>query len=172
MAKRRRERDRPKAASDAPYNPNKRVLLSYASDDEQEEDVLDQPAGTGRPGAVDAISANYEIAAYPEDEGESESQGDEDGAAVAGPTTGAGGSDVGDGTPKGTGNAMFVRGVMKNEVTGQWPVLGSLSYQWDEDEEGEVEEYDSTEEEAMAYLRAVRSVLPRDRESAQAYVTV
>jgi len=35
-----------------------------------------------------------------------------------------------------------------------------------------VEEYDSTEEEAMAYLRAVRSVLPRDRESAQAYVTV
>ncbi|QIW98967.1 hypothetical protein AMS68_004485 [Peltaster fructicola] len=37
MPKKRRERDRPKAALDAPYHPNERFLLSYES--EEDEDV-------------------------------------------------------------------------------------------------------------------------------------
>jgi hypothetical protein len=45
MGKRkRRERDKPKAAHDAAYNPNKRVLLSYASDGEDAvEQTTDAP---------------------------------------------------------------------------------------------------------------------------------
>lgn len=147
MAKKRRERDRPKAALDAPYNPNKRILLSYASDDET-EDGRELAAGTGHPGAVDAVSADYEIAAYPDDEEES---AHEDGEIYTSATKS---EDVVDTADGGDGGAIFSRGVTRNVATGQWPALGSLSYQYDEDEEDG--EYDSTEEEAMAYLRAVR----------------
>jgi hypothetical protein len=45
----------------------------------------------------------------------------------------------------------------KNPNTNQKPALGSLSYQWDGDE---VEEgYGSAEDDATAYLRAVRYVV-------------
>lgn len=162
MGKRRRERDKPKAAYDAPYNPNKRVLLSYDSDDEH-EDVLEQPAGTGRPGAIEAVASNYEIPPYPE-EGDNESvYAGKDGSGGPGSFTADPEEDgeleeIVDEKATGTSNnpVAYSRQTLKNEVTGQWPALGALSYQWDEEEEGEVGEYDSTEEEAMAYLRAVR----------------
>ena len=151
MVKKRRERDRPKASQDAPYNPNKRVLLSYASDDEQEE-VVEQSAGTGHPTAVDVASANYEIAEYLEDDGVAvaENVGDP----VSAIANGAVSEVAEDSTHRGDGRAKSSRAVTRNVTTGQAPAIGTLAYQWDEDdEEGE---YESAEEEAMAYLRAVR----------------
>ncbi|KAI7361263.1 hypothetical protein KC354_g8224 [Hortaea werneckii] len=149
MTKRRRERDRPKSGPESIYNPNKRVLLSYGSDEEQDDDDVEQPTGTGHPGAVDANVADYQIPSYDEeDDGPADQVADETAAAV-------------NGSPepvaqqkKGRSN----RNVRRNELTGQMPAIGSLSYQWEEDEDGEIDDdYDSTEEEAMAYLRAVRS---------------
>ena len=153
MTKRRRERDRPKASQDAPYNPNKRVLLSYASDEEQEV-VVEQSAGTGHPTAVDVASANYEIAEYLDDDAVTAAEDIEvPSSAVASRATSEA---AGDGKHKhrGDGRAKSSRGVPRNATTGQAPAIGTLAYQWDEDdEEGE---YESAEEEAMAYLRAVR----------------
>ncbi|KAI6866300.1 hypothetical protein KC323_g4016 [Hortaea werneckii] len=150
MTKRRRERDRPKSGPESIYNPNKRVLLSYGSDEEQDDDNVEQPTGTGHPGAVDANVANYQIPSYDDEED------DEPASQVADETAA-----TVNGTPelvaqqeKGRSN----RNVRRNELTGQMPAIGSLSYQWEEDEDGEIDDdYDSTEEEAMAYLRAVRS---------------
>ena len=51
--------------------------------------------------------------------------------------------------------AFWSRSTSKNPATGQWATLGSLSYQWEHDEDGD-EDYDSVEEDAMSYLRAVR----------------
>ncbi|KAK5113173.1 hypothetical protein LTR85_010991 [Meristemomyces frigidus] len=156
MGKRRRERDRPKAALDAPYNPNKRILLSYASDDEQEEreEQEELPAGTGQPTAEDEVSADYKIPAYPDDEQEVANHGAKD-AVHALNGSGEASEVASEAAGEADGGAIFSRGVTKNISTGQWPALGSLSYQYDEDEDEDG--YDSTEEEAMAYLRAVRS---------------
>ncbi|KAI7169546.1 hypothetical protein D0864_15801, partial [Hortaea werneckii] len=149
MTKRRRERDRPKSGPESIYNPNKRVLLSYGSDEEQDDDNVEQPTDTGHPGAVDANVANYQIPSYDEEDDEPADQ-------VAGETAAAvsGSPEPVAQQEKGRSN----RNVRRNELTGQMPAIGSLSYQWEEDEDGEIDEdYDSIEEEAMAYLRAVRS---------------
>jgi hypothetical protein len=161
MPKRRRERDRPKAAHDAPYNPNKRVLLSYESDEEGEiEDTID---ATGGQALLDSAVATYtedgseqkeaqmkggagvilpdkeeanpaEAQEAEEDDGEWEDEQDEQRANQA---------------------SLWTRGgVRKNEYTGQWAALGSLAYQYEGGEEDE--EFESEEEEAMAYLRGVR----------------
>lgn len=152
MGKKRRERDRPKAALDAPYNPNKRILLSYASDDE-EEDEVEITAGTGHPAAVDEVSADYEIPAYPDDAEDSIGENHKDVAPA--PDGSADASEAAsEAVGEADGGATFTRGVTRNAMTGQWPALGSLSYQYDEEEDDE--DYDSTEEEAMAYLKAVR----------------
>ncbi|TKA71519.1 hypothetical protein B0A55_06118 [Friedmanniomyces simplex] len=150
--KRRRERDRPKGAPDAVYNPNKRVLLSYASDDEH-EDGLKQAGGTGHPGAVDSVTANYRIAAYRDDDEQSLGEVDAVGP-VLDSVDATGGSKKTDEEPNKSG--LFSRGTTKDPMTGQWPALGSTSYQWEEEEDEEGVEYESTGEEAMAYLRAVR----------------
>ncbi|KAI6826431.1 hypothetical protein KC357_g4115 [Hortaea werneckii] len=151
MTKRRRERDRPKSGPESIYNPNKRVLLSYGSDEEQDDDNVEQPTGTGHPGAVDANVANYQIPAYDEDEEEAEPADQIEEKTAAGVN---GSSEPVAQKEKGRSN----RNVRRNELTGQMPAIGSLSYQWEEDEDGEIDDdYDSTEEEAMAYLRAVRS---------------
>ena len=172
MPKRRRERDRPKAAADAPYNPNKRILLSYESDDEK--DAEQQSIGSQSATAPDAATADYKIEEYPDEDEESSThaQSDEppgvredDAEAVQ--------DGLGDGDQAGApkhDKPTFSRASHKNDATGQWPALGSLSYQWEDEEEEEKkedDEYDSTEEEAMAYLRSVRcapsSGLARDR---------
>jgi hypothetical protein len=49
---------------------------------------------------------------------------------------------------------LWNRSVSKNIHTGQWAALGSLSYQFEDGKEDE--EFEGEEEEAMAYLRAVR----------------
>lgn len=155
MAKRRRERDRPKAAPDSIYNPNKRVLLSYASDEEEEE--VEQPTGTGAPEAVETVTADYEIAEYPDEDlppkepsASSSKHEDEDNEGAE-----EDGEEDDEGYNHRNDDSLWVRGQRRNMLTGQWAALGSLSYQWEEDE-CEEEAYDSTEEEAMSYLRSVR----------------
>ena len=152
MLERRRERDRPKAAPDSLYNPNKRVLLSYESDEHEERDaVVEQQDGIGDITIPDAATANYKIEEYPDEEeaedgaSSDKSLDDEDVEIVVG----------NDDTPRKNEDTLWTRaGLRKDYTTGQWPALGPLSYQWGDGEEEE--EYDSTEEEAMQYLRAVR----------------
>ena len=158
MGKRRRERDRPKAAPDAQYNPNKRIVLSYASD-EDDGGVNDEQHDVD---LVDggAQHANFQIAPYPEGEdGSGEERNEQEKVEEEG---------EGDGVEdeeqpsrhksrggKGTSGGSNVR---KNQATNQRPALGSLAFQWDGDGETDEDEYDSTGEEAMAYLNDVRCV--------------
>jgi hypothetical protein len=156
MPKRRRERDRPKAGPEALYNPNKRVLLSYESDGEGE---VEEIAATQSQSVLERAVPNYaedildereaqtqeesEITHNSQEENVVEEQGDgdnwdpeQDEELPANDTT------------------LWNRSVSKNIHTGQWAALGSLSYQFEDWEEDE--EFESEEEEAMAYLRAVR----------------
>ncbi|KAK5109574.1 hypothetical protein LTR62_006925 [Meristemomyces frigidus] len=152
MGKKRRERDRPKAGPASVYNPNKRVLLSYASDEEVEGDV-DQSNGTGHPEAIDASTSDYQIAPYPEDE---HGNTDETKAVVAeAPLEDRIVVDTANAAPANQA-AQYSRPTSKNPITGQWPALGSVRYQHDDNDDGQTE-YESEEEEAMAYLRAVRN---------------
>ena len=156
MPKRRRERDRPKAAHDAPYNPNKRVMLSYGSDEEVDDETEAQRAGTGRPDAMDLATANYEIANY-SDEDQNDDVAIDGSAECERQSQHALEEAETHGTKEAISNdsAMWSRTVTKNIFTGQWAALGSLSFQWEDGDE-EDEEFESEEEEAMAYLRAVR----------------
>ena len=163
MGKKRRERDRPKAAHDASYHPNKRVQLTYESDEELVDGTGDHSFGTGFPTAVETATVDYRIEEYPEDDGdgarnttahptnhdvhvgfaEGPEQQEADDAHKAKEDDAAGNDD-----------SLWTRGARKNSTTGQWAVLGSLAFQ--NEDERENEDYDSTEEEAMAYLRSVR----------------
>lgn len=155
MTKRRRERDRPKAGPDAVYNPHKRVHLSYGDDDEPEEDVsaLEQTPPINYPAATK--SAPMPLSAQPDEAQEGgaarlDEEDDEYEPSTALPTTG----DTAEKRRQSRKKANAYPG--KNEATNQKPALGSLSYQWegqDDDEEG----FMSEEDEAMAYLKAVRS---------------
>lgn len=161
MVKARRERDRPKARPDALYNPNKRVKLSYGSDEsikEEEEDEAHHE--TADQVAADESVANYKIEEYVDHEGVE----DLNTTHVPGREEAHGTEplrrddlDEGEDTQRKNKGPLWSRETLKNQATGQWLALGSLSYQWEDGEDfGEEEEYDSTEEEAMAYLRAVR----------------
>jgi hypothetical protein len=155
MPKRRRERDRPKAGPEALYNPNKRVLLSYESDDEGEvdeiaatesqsvpdravpnyaEDIPDERVAQAQEGAELTHNSHEENAV--EEQGDGDDQVEDEEELPSNDTT------------------LWNRSVSKNIHTGQWAALGSLSYQFEDWEEEE--ELESEEEEAMAYLRAVR----------------
>lgn len=146
MGKRRRERDRPKAGPDANYNPHKRVHLSYGDEDEVEDEALslDQPPPINYPAAATASAptSSGKSSAAPDEDAEYESTP----ARPSPPGKTRKSSDT-----KKKPNAY----PSKNETTNQKPALGSLSYQWEgEDDDSE---YVSEEDEAMAYLRAVRS---------------
>lgn len=164
-SKRRRERDRPKAANDASYNPNKRVLLSYDSDEGPIEDEALVQVPQGHPQA-EADLTNYKIVEYLDDEEEEEEmkekskdQGPKDKSKQAVVHKQA---DAVRATEEPTSKVMkakWSRAVHKNEATGQWPALGSLTYQWDEEydnDDEEMEQLSGSDDEAMAYLRAVR----------------
>lgn len=179
MAKRRRERDKPKASNDALYNPNKRVLLSYGSDEDAElEDAsFCQPFGTGHP-LADTKLANYKIVEYGSDDDDDENEEKrrnedevaEDSEAKRGcakmpiePRDQVQIPDNGEeARPRSKSHhAKWGRTVSRNVATGQWPALGSLAYQWDEECDGEEwkedeEQFSGSDEEAMAYLREVR----------------
>jgi len=155
MTKRRRERDRPKAGPDSVYNPHKRVHLSYGDDDEPEADAtaLEQTPPINYPAATK--SAPLPSSAQPDVglEGAAARPGEEDDEydpSMALPTA----EDKAEKPKQSRKKANAYPG--KNEATNQKPALGSLSYQWegqDDDEEGSLSE----EDEAMAYLKAVRS---------------
>lgn len=155
MTKRRRERDRPKAGPEAVYNPHKRVHLSYGDDDEPEEDAtaLDQTPPINYPTA--AKSAPLPLSAQPNAGQEGAAAGldeedDEYDPLMALPTA----DDKAEKPKQSRKKANAYPG--KNEATNQKPALGLLSYQWegqDDDEEGSMSE----EDEAMAYLKAVRT---------------
>jgi hypothetical protein len=155
MTKRRRERDRPKAGPDSVYNPHKRVHLSYGDDDEPEEDAtaLEQTPPINYPATTK--SAPLPSSAQPDVglEGGAARPGEEDDEydpSIALPTA----EDKAEKSKQSRKKANAHPG--KNEATNQKPALGSLSYQWegqDDDEEGSLSE----EDEAMAYLKAVRS---------------
>lgn len=153
MTKRRRERDRPKAGPDAAYNPHKRVHLSYGDDDEPEEDAnaLEQTPPINYPAATK--SAPLASSAQPDvgvegDAARLDEEDDEYDPSMALPTAEVKAEKK---QPRKQANAH----PGKNEATNQKPALGSLSYQWegqDDDEEGSMSE----EDEALAYLKAVR----------------
>jgi len=168
--KRRRERDRPKARPDASYNPNKRILLSYASDEEGDETpASEQLAGTGYPPALDTVTSNYEISTYRDDAEESSNQSEqhiaEDASFSAGPdgdeNVEGRAEESEDGLAKAEGQIRKkdgnrrTRAPMRDPETGQQPVLGFGQYS-DEDEEESGEGDDGATKEAMAYLRGVR----------------
>jgi len=151
--KRRRERDRPKAASDAVYNPNKRVLLSYASEDEH-DGSLEQTESASHPSATVGFTPQKPSTPICDEEEQRIVERD-----VIGPVP-----DAEDGTEgsvrveeRPNDSGLFSRATAKDSATGQWPALGSRMRQWNEEQDEEVDgEYDSTEDEAMAYLRAVK----------------
>ena len=156
MPKRRRERDRPKAGPEALYNPNKRVLLSYESDEEVEDVDL---AATENHSLVDRAVPDYAEDLLDDKEAQAEAEAEsihnnheED------PVEEQGDADNGYEDEKeqlhANDTTLWDRTVSKNIHTGQWTALGSLSYQYEDGEEDE--EVESEEEEAMAYLRAVR----------------
>ncbi|KAK0935336.1 hypothetical protein LTR29_013049 [Friedmanniomyces endolithicus] len=152
--KRRRERDRPKAASDAVYNPNKRVLLSYASEDEH-DGSLEQTESASHPSATVGFTPQKPSTPICDEEEQRIVERD-----VIGPVP-----DAEDGTEgsvrveeRPNDSGLFSRATAKDSATGQWPALGSRMRQWNEEQDEEVDgEYDSTEDEAMAYLRAVKN---------------
>ncbi|KAK4609957.1 hypothetical protein CLAFUW4_14378 [Fulvia fulva] len=149
MGKRRRERDRPKAGPEAAYDPNKRVLLSYASDDEQVEDASEQKQnGSNDTPAIDAHVSNYQFDEYPHEDDEVKLGATEDTADPEEPAQSiAQGEDVEEAAGPSNKDEESEGRVRQDHVTGQFTALGP-----DPDEE-----YDSTTEEAMAYLRGVRT---------------
>jgi hypothetical protein len=156
MTKRRRERDKPKAGPDAVYNPHKRVHLSYGDDDEPEADAaaLDQPPPINYPAAATPAVAMSSAQENGQQEGPvnptgTEMDDDDYDPALALPTTGKMDKST---NPRKKANAY----PGKNEATNQKPALGSLSYQWEGQGDGD-EDSLSEEDEAMAYLKAVRS---------------
>lgn len=152
MAKKRRERDRPKAAHDALYNPSKRVRLCYASDEEIEDGVEEQANSTRYPIAARTTTSVEERSEEIESEFESSSHSSTHRELFEEAWEEDGLDEVEEEDRVTNEASLWTRGIRRNDTTGQWAALGSLSYQWEEDEEN----YDSEEEEAMSYLRAVR----------------
>lgn len=153
--KRRRERDRPKAGPEVPYNPNKRVLLSYESDEEG------YSVNTASPKMADdaphqtvqaSVPADSAPRREPQRQGE-EGLGEDEDSSVATAAAVKAKKD----TVTAKDDSARTRGVRRHDTTGQRAALGSLSYQCDEgEEEDDEEEYNTEDEEAMSYLRAVR----------------
>lgn len=169
MGKRRRERDRPKNTHDAPYDPNKRVLLSYASDDEEAQDA---PVKTYKePAPVQITPAPFADPTIPQtsrhtgaesdsSDGESthrrlfeEAWEDDDDAGNVDEAAYA------EHAP--TNKSKRRQHAHANEAAGQRPALGHPIK--DDNGHGSEAELDSEDEEAMAYLEAVRCVQVRPK---------
>lgn len=174
MGKRRRERDKPKYAPDGAYDPNKRVLLSYGTDDEDDEVATREVKKAAELAVNDSRLANYQMTEYPEDEGEGEVTV---GAVTElAPSSGLKGKENTKPEPEqriGQEGAEW-EPILDKEVpravtfrqsrtsgkaretgdpeTGQRLALGAAARDHDDHEE----EYDSTTEEALAYLNSVR----------------
>ena len=159
MAKRRRERDKPKAGPDAAYNPNKRTLLSYDSDEEAQDATLSQAVvaqshssvrADGWTGLSTTVKAEQDVA--------KRSDLDERNVGLAIPEELDWlEAELEDGVQSEqlVPQDVAPTRIVKNSVTGLYPALGSVTYQYEDGDEDD--EYASTEEDAMAYLRSVRS---------------
>ncbi|KAK5717285.1 hypothetical protein LTR15_009178 [Elasticomyces elasticus] len=146
MAKKRRERDKPKAAPNSVYNPNKRVLLSYASDDEV-EDTVEEVAEEGDVGEADKDSqATVQLA-------DAETKV-EDAVDVVNAVLAVVVKEDTEKAPEEKSNepGLFSRSTGRDPTTGQWPAIGTAISNWDDEDV----EFEAAEDEAMAYLRAVR----------------
>ncbi|WPH01423.1 Survival motor neuron (SMN) interacting protein 1 (SIP1) [Acrodontium crateriforme] len=161
MPKRRRERDRPKAAPDGVYNPNKRVLLTYESDDESGTASEIHAAG---PECLEPLlhapKPLHDTRPYNDDASNDLTvRATEIPARVQ--TEDDGGNEQENSERLHEGHSKRQSAVVRrNPTTNQLPALGSLSYQWDEDDGDEYAadgRDDAEEDEAMAYLRAVRA---------------
>lgn len=159
MTKRRRERDKPKAGPDAVYNPHKRLHLSYGDDDDEPEDAsaaLDQPPPINYPLA--AVPTAASSAARPDStrkEQAAQTTTDDADGDEYNPDT-ASSTPLRDAEKHKAARKKANAYPGKNETTNQKPALGSLSYQW-EGNYDDGEENLNEEDEAMAYLKAVRS---------------
>ncbi|TKA31177.1 hypothetical protein B0A54_14312 [Friedmanniomyces endolithicus] len=130
-----------------------RVLLSYASEDEHEES-LEQTEGDGHPGATVGVTPNKMNVPSCDDDVQRIVEHDVMGL-VPDLEEETEGSERVDERPNDSG--LFSRATAKDSTTGQWPALGSRMRQWNEEQDEEEDaEYDSTEDAAMAYLRAVK----------------
>lgn len=154
----RRERDRPKNAHTSLYNPNKRVVLQYDTDEEADELPAQLRDVSESPYVADNAAADYSIAEYP--------ASDEDQRAtitlpavseakqhrIVHETTAD--SRVLKGSTNHSRRANRDLGTTKDTATGQRPVLGSTLHSGED--EDQAESNGSDEDEALAYLRAVR----------------
>ncbi|KXS95919.1 hypothetical protein AC578_5208 [Pseudocercospora eumusae] len=148
MPKRRRERDRPKAGPESAYHPNKRVLLSYGSDDDEPEEASEQQDVAVEAELEGRNIANYQMTEYPGSDGEvglgAQPESKEPATAVA-----AEGEAVGkeEESPSRLSEG-WKNDARKDHETNQCMAVGM---------ESEDDGYDSTTEEAMAYLRTVKN---------------
>ncbi|KAK3646363.1 hypothetical protein LTR56_003123 [Elasticomyces elasticus] len=152
MAKKRRERDKPKAAPNSVYNPNKRVLLSYASDDEVDETV-EKVADVGNTGGADKDDqATSQLA-----DAETKVEDGVDGVDVVDAVPAVVVKEDTEKAPEEKSNepGLFSRSTGRDPTTGQWPAIGTAISNWDDESDEDVE-FEAAEDEAMAYLRAVR----------------
>lgn len=153
MPKRRRERDRPKAGPESAYNPNKRVLLSYGSDDDEPEEGHEQQDVAVEAELEGRNIANYEMTEYPETDAQAELGAQPEPAEPidSHPATAeaAGGEAIGEEEePPSRPSEGWKNDARKNHETNQYMAVGM---------ENEDDGYDSTTEEAMAYLRTVKN---------------
>ncbi|CAK3778008.1 Hypothetical predicted protein [Lecanosticta acicola] len=147
MTKRRRERDKPKAGPESLYNPNKRILLSYGDDDEEEiQDAVE--AATGAPAAA-AHLANYQMDTYSPEPVESDAR---TGAEVVETTRQATEREHWNETP--TSEAREVGEAATRQVRNEQSSNLELGPDQREDDE---EEFDLATGDALVYIKAVRS---------------
>ncbi|EME86904.1 uncharacterized protein MYCFIDRAFT_77300 [Pseudocercospora fijiensis CIRAD86] len=153
MPKRRRERDRPKAGPESAYNPNKRVLLSYGSDDDEPEEITEHQDVAVQAELEGRNIANYQMTEYPDSDSEvglgAQPEGTEQTETHLATAEAAEGEAVGEEeeTPSRPSEG-WRNDARKNHETNQYTAVGM---------ENEDDGYDSTTEEAMAYLRTVKN---------------
>lgn len=164
LKRKRRERDKPKAAHDALYNPNKRVLLSYASDDEEDPEETVQDAGAPKSsvanGAVNGDSHGVRDGDDPQEAGDAQDlEGAQEAEHMPGPTSSHANQDgaapvnqAGEGEEKVPEHSARYSTTTaeptkqpRDHATGQWTAFGQ-----EEDDDG-------SPNPAMDYLRAVQS---------------
>jgi hypothetical protein len=154
MPKRRRERDRPKAGPERFYNPNKRILLSYGSDEEEETTISVSAVPTTAP--VDAVNGASAEESPIKPEGSKQTESHEEEADEDADEDDSKDEVAAEQQPQIISErSSWTPSAKRNYATGQWPALGSLSYQW-EDELESGSDQESAEDEAMEYLKSVR----------------
>ncbi|KAF7196963.1 hypothetical protein HII31_01881 [Pseudocercospora fuligena] len=154
MPKRRRERDRPKAGPESAYNPNKRVLLSYGSDDDEPEETTEKQQDAVVEAELEGRNiANYQMTEYPESDGEVGLGAQSE--PVEHTETGLATAEAAEGEALGKEEETtsqppegWKNDARKNHETNQYMAVGM---------ENEDDGYDSTTDEAMAYLRTVKN---------------